>query len=141
MSTGNFWEDHGLGQKIVEVLADVSYADPHHHFGKPFVTAYQLAILFKERFPEDFRCFGRPVGGKDSGAQFSLASYLAGQLSRKIKRGEITNVEGSFLSNQQLKLVEFNDGGDIVTSSATDSQYDLSMFRLRVTECSGSNRA
>ena len=131
MRTGNFWENNDLEQKIVDLLADVTYTESDHHFGRPFVTAYQLAILFKERYPEEFKRFGHPVGGKDSGVQYSLTSYLAGQLSRKIKSGQVTRVKGSFLSNQHLLRIEFDDDGETVTSSSTDSQYDLSMFRLR----------
>ena len=61
MTAGNFWETHGLEEKIVGLLAEVSYYEPNHHFGRPFLTAYQLAILFKERYPEEFRRFGHPV--------------------------------------------------------------------------------
>ncbi len=133
MTTENFWGNNHLGQKIVEVLADVTYtSNPDHHFGRPFVTAYQLAIIFKERFPEKFSRFGHPIGGKDSGVQFSFTSYLAGQMSQKIKSGEISGIEGGFLSNQGLRRIDFDDDGDTVTSSLTGSGYDLSMFRLRL---------
>ena len=33
------------------MLAELSYNEADHHFGRPFLTAYQLAILFKERYP------------------------------------------------------------------------------------------
>lgn len=131
MSTESFWDDKNLGQKIADLLASVTYVEPNHHFGRPFLTAYQLAVLFKQRFPEDFDEFGHPLGGKGSGVQFSLTSYLARQLSGKIKNGEITNIEGRFLSNLQLLRIQFVDDGETVTSSLPDSQYDLSMFRLR----------
>ena len=129
MSSGTFWEDNDLGRKIVEVLAEVTYQNPDHHLGRPFLTAYQLAILFKRRFPEDSDHLGHPVGGAGSGLQYSLASYLAGQLSRKIRSGEVTNIEGGFLSNRQLLRIEFDDDGETITSSSTSTQYDLSMFR------------
>lgn len=131
MSTENFWEDNNLTEKLVEVLSGVAYVDPHRHFGRPFVTAYQLAILFKESFPHEFSRFGRPVGGKGVGVQFSLTSYLARQLSGRIKSGEIMDIEGRFLSNRQVTRIEFDNDGETITSSLTDSQYDLSMFRLR----------
>ena len=62
---------------------------------------------------------------------FATASqgYLARQLSQKIKDRAITNIEGRFLSNVQLLDIEFNDDGESVVSSLTDSQDDLSMFR------------
>ena len=131
MTTANFWESNGLDEKIVGLLAEVSYYDADHHFGRPFLTAYQLAILFKERYPKEFRDLGHPVGGKDSGARFSLSSYLAGQLSRKIKNGELPNIEGGFLSNRRLQGIEFADGASTVTSSLTESQFDLSMYRYK----------
>ena len=129
MTTSSFWETCGLEEKIVVLLAEVSYYEPDHHFGLPFLTAYQLAILFKERYPEEFKRFGHPVGGKGSGVQFSLSNYLARQPSGKIKNGEIDDIEGGFLSNRQLQRIDFNDGASTVTSSLTESQYDLSMYR------------
>ena len=134
MSTDNFWQDNGLEEKIVNLLAGVTYFEPEHHFGRPCVTAYQLAILLKEKFPNVFNDFGHPIGGKGSGVQFSFTSYIARQLSVRIKSGEITNVEGRFLSNLRLARIEFDDEGETVTSSVTDSQYDLSMFRFRQTQ-------
>ncbi len=129
MTSGNFWNDNDLEEKIVEVLSETNYYQPDHHFGRPFLTAYQLAILVKAKHPQTFASFGHPIGGKDSGVQFSFTSYLAGQLSQKIRDGEIANIEGSFLSNRQLMGIEFNDAGNPVVSSLTGSQYDLSMFR------------
>lgn len=129
MATGNFWEDNDLEQKIVEVLSAVTYYEPNHHFGRPFLTAYQLAILLKASFPETFRRFGHPIGGKGSGVRYSFTSYLAGQLSQKVLNGQVANIEGGFLSNRRLVDIEFNDAGESVVSSLTESQYDLSMFR------------
>ena len=129
MATENFWETHDLEGKVVLVLEETTYHEPDHHFGRPFLAAYQLAILLKDRFPETFQNLGHPLGGKGSGVPYSFTSYLAGQLSRKINNGEITNVEGGFLSNRQLLEIRFSDEGESVVSSSTDSQYDLSMFR------------
>ena len=61
MTTGSFWEENELEQKVVEVLFGVNY-DRSHHFGRPFLTAYQLAILVKARFPDTFRLLGHPLG-------------------------------------------------------------------------------
>ena len=129
MTGVSFWDGHSMGEKVIEVLAEITYHDPNHHFRRPFLTAYQLAILVKERFPDTFRSFGHPIGGRGSGVSYSFTSYLAGQLSEKIKDRTITNIEGGFLSNEKLEEIEFSDGGESVVSSSTDSQYDLSMFR------------
>ena len=102
-----------------------------HHLGRPFLTAYQLAILLKKHHPGDFERIGHEVGGRGSNLSYSLSGCLAGQLSRRIKSGEITDIEGGFLSNCRLKLVQFDDYGETVTSSMTGGTCDLSMFRLR----------
>ena len=131
MSNETIWERHGLERKIAEILSAITYENPDHHFGRPFLTAYQLAILFKERFREDYELLGYPVGGRGSGGQFTLSSYLSGQLSQKIRTGEISEIEGSFISNSRLRRIEFNDSGETITSSNTETEYDLSMYRLR----------
>lgn len=113
------------------MLEDIEFYNPSHHFGRPFVPVYQLAILFKQRYPDEYNSFGRPLGGRGTGEQFSFTSYLAGQLSQRIGCGEITNIEAGFLSNARLQEIEFNDNGETITSSLTGSQFDLSMFRLR----------
>ena len=109
MTNVSFWETHVMDEKVLEVLVGINYHDRNHHFGRPFLTAYQLAILVKERFPETFNRFGHPIGGKDSGVSYSFTSYLAGQLSERIRNGVITNIEGGFLSNRKLEGIEFVD--------------------------------
>ena len=129
IATGNFWLEHDLTEKLLDVLSDVTYFRPDHHFGRSFLTAYQLAILIKARFPGIFQCYGHPIGGKGSGDRNSFSRYLAGQLSQKILSRKITDIQGGFLSNRQLVKIKFDDAGDPVVSSLTESQYDLYMFR------------
>ena len=39
------WNDHDLGGKIEQILADLPLGNPEgHHFGRPYLSAYQLAI-------------------------------------------------------------------------------------------------
>lgn len=125
----SFWKDNDLEEKVVKLLSRIEYYQPDHHLGRPFLTAYQLAIQFKQSHKTIFECFGHPLGGRGTGKHFSFTSYLAGQLSQRIKSGEIGGVEGAFLSNQQLLEISFNDDGETVTSSLTGTEYDLSMFR------------
>lgn len=76
----------------------------------------------------------RPAGGLGIGTRNSLAKYLAGELSRRIKSGDLTTVEGAFLTDEDLvELVYVESDGRRVTSSLTGSGYDLSLFRLRST--------
>ena len=134
MSTISLWDENDLGRKIEELLAGVKFkAD--HHFGRLFVTPYQLAIMFKNSFPEDSKRMGYQIGEEGSGGQYSLASYLARQFSRKLEREELPNIEAGFQSNIRLSKVTLADSDGPVTSTATNSQCDLSFFRLRSVNC------
>ncbi|MGD0945546.1 MAG: hypothetical protein ABR972_14910, partial [Acidimicrobiales bacterium] len=76
---------------------------------------------------------GKPVGGARVGQHNSLAQYLAGELSRQIRRqGTQHPVEGAFMGNQDIEELRYRDAdGEPITSSLTDSGFDLSLFRLR----------
>ncbi len=100
----NIWEKFDVEKKIVEILERSAGDDGGHHFGTPFMTAYQIAIAFAERYPEAFASIGKPIGGRNVGQHDSLSRYLANQLSQRIKRGDIVTksgctIEGGFLSN------------------------------------------
>ena len=122
------WDQLDMDRKISEVL-DVQSHDPNHHFGRPFLTPYQIAIKFQERFPQDFQAIGRPIGGRGTGQQDSLAQYIALELSRRIKSGAITNIEGRFLHRANLHSLKYEVNGQLIESSLGQA-YDLSMFRL-----------
>lgn len=48
------WEDLNIETHIREILNDVEYYR-EHHFLRPFLTAYQIAIKFNQRFPAEAR--------------------------------------------------------------------------------------
>ena len=117
MGNSSIWDANDLKPKVIGLLASVKYCKPDHHLGRPFLTAYQLAVLFKKRYPEHFESIGLPVGGKGSEVGQSLSGYLARQLSARIDSCELSDqIEGGFLSNCGLKLVQFDDDGATVTS-------------------------
>jgi hypothetical protein len=125
------WDALNIGEKIIKILHDVPDAAPEHHFGHPFLTAYQVAIEYARLYPQDVAEIGFPIGGRGSRVRNSLAQYLANGLSRRIKAGKLEPVEGGFLSNQHLDDISFNTGEEIIQSSVTDKGYTSSMFRLR----------
>lgn len=116
----SIWEEYDFEAKVSEILSSVDYFNPTHHFGKPFLSAYQLAIEFAKKYPDIVRDLGYQIGGKGIGVQVSLAQYIAGQLSRNIKAGKIVHIEGAFLSNVHLKDISFNNQGNEIRSSLTD---------------------
>jgi hypothetical protein len=124
----NIWEENHVEEKIMQILEDVP--DGGHHFGRPFLTAYQLAIEFDRLYPEVRSQTNLPIGGIGAGQRNTFSQYLAKQLSQRIKSAEITKIEGGFLSNQHLKDISFSNKDTVIHSSLTDTEFTLSMFRL-----------
>ncbi|HZR53121.1 MAG TPA: hypothetical protein VFB06_26860 [Streptosporangiaceae bacterium] len=125
------WERSEIERKITDILRETPYQEAHH-FGRPYLSAYQLAIAVDRRWPDVRNALDNPpVGGRGIGTRNSLAQYLARELSRRIRSGELTAIEGAFLSDEDLvELVYVETDGQRVTS-LTGSGYDLSLFRLR----------
>lgn len=125
------WQELDIEEKIIQILSEVPVIAPEHHLGRPFVTAYQIAIEFASRYPEETAQLDKPIGGAGTGQRDSLAQYLANILSRRISTGRLTRIEGGFLSNQHLHDISFETDGGVIHSSLTDTSHALSMFRLR----------
>ena len=84
------WEDHDVENKVIAVLTDVHLVNDYHHFGRPYMTAYQLAIHLHARYPEVAQALGVKVGGAGTGERTSLAQYLSRELSRQSRAIQIT---------------------------------------------------
>lgn len=125
----SFWQQHGIEDRVIEILREVQ--DDGHHFGRPFLTAYQLAIEFDRRHHDIVTQLGKQVGGAGTGERTSLAQYLALELSRLIQANPQYTVEGAFISNRDVRELSYNRDGEVITSSLTGTGYSLSMFRLR----------
>ena len=125
----SFWQQHHIEDRVVQILREVE--DQGHHFGRPFLTAYQLAIEFDRRHHDIVAQLGKQVGGAGTGERTSLAQYLALQLSRRIRGNPAYPIEGAFISNQYVRELSYDHGSQVVTSSVTGTGYSLSMFRLR----------
>ena len=123
------WQRFSIESRIRKILLDVPPRKSGHHFGRPFLTAYQIAICFAKRYPGDYAAIGKEIGGKATGQKDSLAKYFANQLSRRIKSGALTGIEGRFLNLRHLRTLEFDFRGRCIKSSLGSSS-ELSMFRL-----------
>ncbi|MDE0174262.1 MAG: hypothetical protein OYH76_24700 [Defluviicoccus sp.] len=122
------WDDFSIEARVREIL-DVPSHVPGHHFGRPFLTAYQIAISFAERFPSDHGLIGKQIGGKDAGPSQSLAQYLAKELSAGIKNRRLPGIEGADLHGTHLKKLEYRSSEGNLEAS-TGSSSELSMFRV-----------
>ena len=125
----SYWEDYNIGDRINQILSDVE--DEGHHFGRPFLTAYQLAIEFASRHPDIVAHLGKQVGGAGTGEHTSIAQYLALELSKQIRDDSDYPIEGAFISNRYVRELSYIHNNITVESSLTGTQYSLSMFRLR----------
>jgi len=123
----SFWDEHGCEEKVRGILSEVTYRpDPQHPFGRPFLTAYQVAIEFAARFPEVRQELGYEIGGRGTGRHVSLTQYLARELSPNIRAGALSDIEGAFLSGRRLPPISFDYEGERIVSSVAN----VSSFRL-----------
>lgn len=122
----SIWQQHSIESRIRAILASV----PHdgHHFGHPFLSAYQIAIAFRQHHPREAEVIAKPVGGGDTGRHDSLAQYFAHQLSRRIRDGELSGIEGRYLNGQFLDRLQYDNHGQLVVSSL--GQANMAIFRL-----------
>ena len=128
------WEQQSVEAAVVAALRSVHINNPDgHHFGAPYMTAYQLAIKVDAAEPQIAQALGVTLGGAGTGSSTSLAQYLARELSRRIKADpDHYPVEGAFVSNEHVAAVEYRDtSGNAITSSLTGTGFDLSLFRTR----------
>ncbi|GGU64367.1 hypothetical protein [Lentzea flava] len=128
----SIWEKLSVQEKVRAALGTVTIVNESgHHFGRPYMTAYQLAIKVDQAHPEIAKELKVEVGGTGKG--YSLAQYLANQLSQRIKNGgDGYEIEGAFLSNDDVcRLTYTGPDGEPFDSSLTSTGFDISMFRLR----------
>jgi hypothetical protein len=126
------WEEHGLADKVVQVLKAAPANPTGHEFGRPYLSSYQLAIAFHWQFPETVKAIGKPLGGVGNGQQDSLAQYLAMVLRRETrKHGPHYPVECAYLSNQYVKDMTFTGPCGAMRSSLPEGGFDMTMFRAR----------
>lgn len=119
------WRRYALEARIRNILESVP--EEGHHFDPRFLTAYQIAIEFNRLYPEDANEVDNEVGGSGSNQHHSLAQYIARELSSRIRRQEILDIEGAFLSlNDCTRLVFSNQDGQVVASP----NDKLSIFRI-----------
>lgn|SRR5690554_7940672 len=123
------WETYEFEDRIKAILRDLQYGENElDHFGQPFVSSYQIAIAYAERHPEAFQALNLPIGGLGTGEHNSLAQYIARELSRRIKKHEIIDIEPAWFRRDYVNQIDFNCQNEIITASNLSA---LSMFRLR----------
>lgn len=127
----SMWEQHNLTERLTEILND--FGSDGHHFGRPYLTSYQLAIELQQRFPGATAAVNKSLGGIGTGGHDSLPQYLAHELSRHIKTDPVGYpIEGAFLAGVHARAAEFlSPDGTPVRSSKVGAGRLAAQFRLR----------
>ena len=112
-------------EAILDILRHAPEYERDHHLGRPFLSAYQIAIRFAEAHPEDEDVQSLEIGGLGIGENNSLAQSLAHFLSAQIRSGE-RRIEGGFISHDNLNEMTFSGG---VAVSTLNSKPAHSIFR------------
>lgn len=122
-----YWWNSTVENNIRTILGSLYYRrNPNHHLGRPFLTAYQLAIEYHCRFGNLPGQPSLPIGGRGVQVHRSMAQQLARKLSQRIHSGELRDIEGGFLSELHRNDISFNSPYGLVNSSVAD----ISIFRL-----------
>lgn len=123
------WDDFQMSDRIQGILDDQVYPKSDHHLERPFLSAYQIAIEYARRYPDDFNSFEMQIGGKGIQEHKSFSQYIGRELSARIRKHTLTDIEGGFFSNLHLRDIKFTSQSDSIHSSSTNSQFPLSIFR------------
>ncbi len=122
------WVKYGMDKKVRKILkVPMQARAKKSRCGNPFMTSYQIAIAFKQRYPEDFEKIGKPVGGSGADTHNSLTRYIAETLTKRIRNKQIKKVECGSLSVAHREGIPFKDEEATIYSSG---KYDLSLFRV-----------
>jgi hypothetical protein len=121
----NYWEDLGLEEKVLKILSEMPLFERARHFGRPFLTSYQIAIEFARRYPHDFAQMAMAIGGEEHiHQQGSLAQYIAQHLSAAVKAHH-PHLEGGILTYLHLEDMTFDYESEIIRPS----RFPVAMFR------------
>lgn len=119
-------------QQITAILENTTEYQEGHHLGRPFMSAYQIAIEFSQRHPEEVERHGLQIGGAGVGVHESLAQQIARFLSIAIHRGEAPRIEGGFISHANVVEFAFSapDCSTRIRVSTLTSASGHAIFRI-----------
>ena len=114
---------------LLQIMDRCREYEPGHPLGRPYMSAYQIAICFARDHPEHPLVQELDVGGKDTGEHISLAQRIARFLSQEAQTPG-SQVDGAFISHQNIAEFSFENNGSLVRVSGL-SGPGHSIFRRR----------
>jgi hypothetical protein len=124
------WKSLGMEGKIRNILKGFAFRDQDKYPGYAFATAYQIALEFECEYPEETKAIDKPTGGLNTGKHDSLAKYISDQLSTRIRSGEITDMEHTFVHTKHMSALEFRHEPDDIEAVRYGQTNDVSLYRL-----------
>lgn len=126
------WEQH-FEDEVIRILGlDEFDTREEHHFGRPYVSAYQLAVAFERDNHELCQQLGKIIG--DGEGMENLPAYFARQLSQRFKADpENYPVEPIWLSGTGLPALQYRHDGENKLGHPNKRYNGFSLFRLRQT--------
>jgi hypothetical protein len=121
------WHHYRMEERIVQILRSVT--DPARP-SQYFLTIYQITIEFAQRFEPDFLEMGRPIGGVGGGKR-ALTTYMASQLSKRIKAGKTRQIEMLFLHPADRPSLIYRYKDQEIVAALPAAEYPVPVYRLR----------
>ena len=115
---------------LLQIMDRCREYEPGHPLGRPYMSAYQIAICFARAHPDHPLVQELDVGGEGTGERRSLAQRIARFLSGAAQEpGSV--VDGAFISHQNIAEFSFDNNGNRVRVSGLNGPGH-SIFRRRV---------
>ncbi len=122
--------DIGILRRILENVAEY---DEGHHMGRPFMSAYQIAIKYAQEDRGHRLLEVLDIGGEGIQEHKSLTQQIAKFLSQYIKaaseKSEPCDIQGGFLSHEDIHVLSFNGPNSPIKASTLKSKNGHSIFR------------
>lgn len=101
-----------------------------HHFGHPFVSAYQIAVAFERDNRELCQRLNKVIGAGD-GLE-NLPTYIAHELSRRIRTaGTDYPIEAVWLSGTGLPTILYRHNKETKQGTPNRKHNGYSLYRLK----------
>ena len=111
------------------ILDDCPEYSPNHPLGRPFMSAYQIAIRFADAHPNHSLVRTLPLGGEGTSQRQSLAQRIA-RFGSAAAQDPGSGVQGAFISHQNIVEFLFDNNGRPVRVSGLRGPGH-SIFHLR----------
>ena len=120
------WAEYNMEDLIRTLLRNVENStDPGNRETRPFITSYQMAMMFERDYKDIFDRIGYPIGGEGAGGSNTLAGDIGNKLALRIRNCQVTDIDCEMLTC--VPRIIFRGPGREVVSSVDQ----VTMFRIR----------